>query len=750
MNIRRRRGATLGLVAVIVLVIVVIGVAVYFLAKMLGGGREIANATDSGTLNVAKHIIRDSRVPTPASFLDCEYPMGCGYINLLTYNRCVAKAIMIGSNAANMTGPGSYVANANKVFDELEQTGSALSAQIKKANPFFNDPNNSVRMASLLGVRDSGECKVAFMKPSGPTNVFFNSGQLTGVTVPVAQTSLNPKNPNNYIEPGASQTYMAGYAPIRVLNRDLFGVPVFPQQNPHLVSFLDFSTANATFGSAPPNAVQLGSNTTEMKTGLLTGAVACAIVGATIQGTAGTGGTAVGQTLLGSGFQFPAAASYGYIEFGNFPANKAPPGYDPNDYSGNIFNNELFNTDFLAMGSSSQSSDYVTFGTDSASVRAWVDWAQGVTTGEQDAARRRADGDTTATYTRPPTPSNSGVVYVGPRDANLQGQGLTAGSTPSADQIRWLNMMRPPTLLDAAVTAVTGLTDGECVQQLQESDGLRGSCVAALGAITETYQHRVPTLFPGNNQQFSNADWAKAELLTEFEGRNPRNPGGYNNSVYVSLIGTAPDSGLGVYPASLVPGQVPATPPNMPTPENQLPLQRPGTIWQLIQAVQAPDCMTDTIKSITNRCKQIQPRATDASVLALLKGPLFPMAAAGPAPSWQNARKFYIYLPNGDLSQDLIISPVPPPKLTTNPPDGCCTYPSVAKQCYKNEYPLDGSIVDSVNDQKVHERPYLSMNGNLRVTDHATWQPGSGADNNFGRMTFVEVGTGATTFTHIN
>jgi hypothetical protein len=52
---RRRKGATLGLVASCVLVIIVLGMGVFFLAKLFGGGREVANATDAGTLSIAKN-----------------------------------------------------------------------------------------------------------------------------------------------------------------------------------------------------------------------------------------------------------------------------------------------------------------------------------------------------------------------------------------------------------------------------------------------------------------------------------------------------------------------------------------------------------------------------------------------------------------------------------------------------------------------------------------------------------------------
>lgn len=733
MTRHRRKGATLGLVAICVLVVVVIGTAVFFLIKILGGGREIANATDAGALNVAKHIIRDARVSTPTAFQDCEYPLGCGYINLLTYNRCVAKAIMIAGNAANMTGPGTYKANATDVLDKLEAMGAALADKIKDSNNYFNDVNNTVRMASFMGIKNTHRCDVAFMKPDGPTNIFFNGQQLAnGVTIPVSTTTVGPKNQSNYVAAGTGQGYMAGYAPIDVMGRTVYGVPVFPQQNPHLVSFFDFSNSGKTFGSAPPNAVKLGSDVTEMKTQMLTGAIACAIVGATENGSAGSGGSNVGKSLLGSGFQFPAAASYGYIEFGNFPANQTPPGYDPKDYSENIFNNELMQPSFEAFGdnSSTQMSNVVTYSVDGKAAQNWIDWAQGVKTGQ------KQQQDAGQTVTIPDAPNINGDTFVGPANADLSKSPLKAGVKPTQQQIDWLASMQR----DRAEF---------CVLDLAFRDGLMGACVAALPSMQMTYGHKVPDLNPGGSQKFSQADWAKAELLTLFEGLDPKN-GSYNNYATVNLTSGAPSSGLGIYPSNLVPGRVPSVPPNMPTPEYTLPLERAGTIKQLIMAVQDPGCANDTIAAIANRCKQIQPQTSDADVEKLLNTKL-EMAEPNVA-KWENANKVYIYLPGGDLSAPLVCNAGPPPKLTGNAPDGCCSYPNTNNACYTNTYYLDGSIVDSEHDQKVHIRPYIEIdNANpLRCIDHADWQPGSGADNNFGRMTFTEIGLGTTTFTHIN
>jgi hypothetical protein len=487
--------------------------------------------------------------------------------------------------------------------------------------------------------------------------------------------------------------------------------------------------------------VKLGSNANEMKTQMLTGAIACAIVGAVENGSAGSGGSNVGQSLLGSGFQFPAAASYGYIEFGNFPANQTPPGYQADDYSNNIFNNELRVPEFAAYGDNeaTQLSGHVAFGVDGGAVSQWISYAKGQQS-KWDAQDASNPGQ--PHVADPPNVSSAQEVYVGPYNADLSGQPIDASHPPNAQQIKWLSQM---------VQTKPGL----CYWQLNIDSGLMGACVGALPAMQSTYGHDIPSLSKPGSQLFSQADWAKATLLVAFEGKNPQNPDrdgkpAYNNSATINLTTGAPASGLGVYPSRAITGRVPSTPPNMPTIDYPLPLEGPGSIKQLINAVQPASCVGDTIAAIANRCKQIQPKTTDGEVSALLDAQL-PMAPPN-SPTWANAYKLYIYLPGGDLSAKLKIDTGPPPKLTGNAPDGCCGYPNTSNACYTNTYYLDGSVVDSQHDNNVHMRPYLEIDPQtpLNCIDHADWQPGSGADNNFGRMTFTEIGLGTTTFTHIN
>src|SRR6516164_3576047 len=113
MNNSRKRGATLGLVAALALVITLLGIAFFFFAKLVGGHRELEHATDSGNLNVAKQSLRSpylrvftnngyagpfdlsdpilSQVQQNFSLLaDQSTGASNGQLDLLTYDRVVA------------------------------------------------------------------------------------------------------------------------------------------------------------------------------------------------------------------------------------------------------------------------------------------------------------------------------------------------------------------------------------------------------------------------------------------------------------------------------------------------------------------------------------------------------------------------------------------------------------------------------------------------------------------------------------
>ncbi len=118
MKLRRRKGAVLGLVAVCVLVIVVIGIAFFMISKLIGGGREVAHVTDSGVLNVAKQVMTDVtnnfQNDNAPDFLYDGIPPGQP-ITLYSYNRCVGHALMVALNAQT-SGTSAAATDATSVF----------------------------------------------------------------------------------------------------------------------------------------------------------------------------------------------------------------------------------------------------------------------------------------------------------------------------------------------------------------------------------------------------------------------------------------------------------------------------------------------------------------------------------------------------------------------------------------------------------------------------------------------------------
>ncbi|HEY9712663.1 MAG TPA: hypothetical protein V6C72_04290, partial [Chroococcales cyanobacterium] len=427
-------------------------------------------------------------------------------------------------------------------------------------------------------------------------------------------------------------------------------------------------------------------------------------------GGGGGGGSGSGSSgPFGNGFQYVPALSWGYIEFDNLPANPTPPKYNPDDYKDNIFNNELLTGPLEAGGNAAQNSNVVMFSTSpNGTVSSWVNWAN-----NSGAA-----------------PYPTGSVYIGLKGANLN-PAVSATNPPTAAQIAQMKQINP--------------TTEDCYQDLWTTTGLVGNCVGAITAMEATFNHNLPNYAaPNPTPNFSQTDWAKASVIVAFESPGPNNAG--NNSVTVNLTSGAPISGLGVF-NGMEPYPTPSYPSPIASPPASLPLEQTGSIYDLIRTVQQPGCVTDTINQITNRAQQIQPKASAGEVRGMLNMQL-PMAPNGSS----QPNKLFIYLPGGQLSASLVCNAGPPPKYSAGTkPDGA----PASAGCYQNTVYLDGLLVDSPNDQMVHDRPYVKMDppdatSGMQCIDHADWWPGSGADNIMGLMTFEEIGIGSCTFSHIN
>ncbi len=322
-KLKRRRGATLGFVAILALVLIAIGVAFFVITKFLGGGREMANATDAGVLNVAKQAIR---TPSRDALSFPNPDVGTNFallgenprnLNLLIYNRLVAQSMIVALNAKD-EGTIDAARNAKRVWTALNDVGKFLRSNHENPNVmgshFLNlAAANSLKMLGNNGV-SMNSYGISFMHRGASTNVAINPVLLDTFASPPAI----PTNKSGASSPSGDK-YMAGYVPLSVAlptgeSLTFSGVTVLPQDRPHLVSlgeFNDKSTDNFVTdlgypaATIPANAFRASGQTREQHTKGFAGATACAIASSLNQ-------------------EYQWQIPYGYIIIKNGPSVPAP------------------------------------------------------------------------------------------------------------------------------------------------------------------------------------------------------------------------------------------------------------------------------------------------------------------------------------------------------------------------------------------------------------------------------------------
>jgi hypothetical protein len=237
MSNRRKRGAALSLVAVTLLIIIVLGVAFYFLTKVLGGGREVANATDAGTLNIAREAMINPMIPSEGAFVLLGLGNNPGKMSLLNYNRAVAQTLLVALNAQDEGTPDA-LGHAQAVLGQLNAIGNYIKTQLQDSQymgPYFDNLSgvNSSKMFGGSAVNfQNSTYRTASMKVGQSTNIYFDVASFPKNGQPPASLQVS----GNTIVPGVSGmgNYMAGYIPFSVPGvGTIYGVPVMPGQNPH-------------------------------------------------------------------------------------------------------------------------------------------------------------------------------------------------------------------------------------------------------------------------------------------------------------------------------------------------------------------------------------------------------------------------------------------------------------------------------------------------------------------------------------
>ncbi len=682
----RRRGATLTLVAACVLLIAIIGLAFYAFIKILGGSAEVNNTTEAGILNVAKNSLTKISVEVDG---DLKYTIAPAKgVNLLNYNRLVAHAMLVGLNAESL-GSNSQ-ANAKILVEQVLKIGKELDKKLGDEGvlaDWFTDltHRNNTKLWNGNKVNPQDITALALRK-GGSTNITLHDN------LPEDAAALPFTQKGNI-------KYLAGY---EMLKFGLVAVPVFPSQRPHLVNPRE---EDLKFKNVPSNAFRVRAVAGVGDTGMKGGSLAAAIVG-----------------CVNNSSDFPVSIPAGYIEIVNLPGSELPSAWrcTPNDES--LFNNELFFPPGVTVsGCTMQTPDPTDsnwsasgypciFSQDESAVRGLTNWAR---------AKDKADRGENVVI--PPMPTSYNYpVYT----ANGENEKGTALSCPPTEQEK-KKLIRIAETTREIVENHDDHTSNycrNCLDDLQEKDGLKRGCRTYLGNMAATY-HPLPKEGEpyADVAYFSAVDFLKGKVIHKFQQGHGATK---DKPVQITIDKI---TGLGKYPKG------PRHP--EPTPAEPLPLQREASIMQLLEQVALGDCdQSKLVKHLYQRVKEIDPTTSQDYFKQLLNTKL-PMG-----------KTLYIYSPKP--GEKIIISETKPQSFSGFVPDA----KGEVLKC-ENEYPLDGVMVNTdgahpknnlaTGDDYVRRMVFMKQEGSFTGYDKASFKLSSGYGNLLGRLEFSNLAEGS-------
>ncbi len=552
---RQRRGATLGLVAVCVLVLTLLGSICYFFISMIGGNKQVCSATDAGTLAAARSLLS---ITVPASSLSSEFQQlgvdpgtgapdpANGQMNILAYNRAAGASLLIALNANEEATLQAY-SNANTVIANLETFGNGLNTAINSAVALGNasanaftqiaQQNNINMMGNNSAVNLTNNLQLAAVPGANfgsKSNVYFNSAVFGSDAAMAAVAALTLDRRGQIVSSTgqsyassqagvAGQSFVEAYTGIQVDRsiNPIYACAINPGQTPHLIDLERFnggspnpatvsSGGTVTFPSTPYNYAPVNALMAQTQTqvtnlpkqapaNLSTNAIACAILGSLNN-------------------EYPISLPSGYVRIHNGPdamyANPTTlsPIYDSVNCNNNIFNNELY------VGSGGLGPIYVSnnnvFCTEtwesvngpsdpappgylgSAEIEAWVTYDNSVGT---DPYGKNGALD-------PSNPANTaslGLVCLSPSNNMRFGSGT--------DQ-------------KAQITDMRGITSiaGTCVSTMYDGSTARGACLADVNMWVYNYDRGValnaPPIVEGQpTGGLTLLEYAKGQVITDFQ-----------------------------------------------------------------------------------------------------------------------------------------------------------------------------------------------------------------------------------------
>lgn len=297
---RKKKGATLALVISLMFVFLFIGAAFFVWQLLIGGGKELQHATDSGNLNVAKqslktpdYVIPAGVDPTTGTDLRAEFKdvLDSGFkVNLLNFNRLVGKAVLAQLNA-KAEGTPAAKENARQLTVAVYNIGQTLQSQLASSSSLksqFEDVSNknSVRMlqhpndGAQGGVQHTdAEYALSYVARGKASNLYIDRAELPP-GVQFSNSDIVKK------DVGGDKEFLVGYSELST-SKNLAGipqtwtVPLRPGEQPHLIGVDDFAN-----GTQPPfspftlpNAFKSGGQSNFIRASADVKLRSCAVVG---------------------------------------------------------------------------------------------------------------------------------------------------------------------------------------------------------------------------------------------------------------------------------------------------------------------------------------------------------------------------------------------------------------------------------------------------------------------------------------
>ncbi len=228
-----RTGASLALVAVCAGLIIILLIACFQMAMIMGGLQELNYTADAAALNIAKRSMEIKTNPSPL-YSDCADSSGS--VGLANINRVWGKAYLINANVEQMVADQQSTSAAAASGDGAYTLAQAMNTDL------FGRINNHPTLFSFFNQIAS----LRFLKMFGnaPANSstqtdWSTSSVYRGDTSNLSFTFNQIPGPANTHCPSVgtdSAVYMQGYTAIQANDKPFYFVAFHPNEMPHLIS----------------------------------------------------------------------------------------------------------------------------------------------------------------------------------------------------------------------------------------------------------------------------------------------------------------------------------------------------------------------------------------------------------------------------------------------------------------------------------------------------------------------------------